>query len=460
MRTRIHAARMRRAIAVPWRQAARPFEWLAEKLSSTQLLTLGLLSYVVLGVLLLSLPWAQTQRVGLLDNLFTATSGMSTTGLTTVSMADDYTFFGQLVVLTLFQFGGMGYMTLSSFVMLARGRSLPRARQGVLKTQFVLPDELHILHFVRNVVVFTGVIEAIGTLLLYLEFREAGVEEPLWSAVFHCVSAFSTAGFSLYNNSLEEFRGNGLVCATIGILCYLGAVGFIVIQDVWWTLRGRRPRITFTSKVILVVTAAVFLIGTPVMFFEDGSLHSLPPLDRAYAAAFQVMTASTTAGFNSVPIGDLSKASFTLVIITMIIGASPSGTGGGIKTTTLSAMLGVLASMVRARPTVQLMGREIPLVRVLTAAASATLYLAFLAMGVFLLCLVEDHRFVEIVFEAVSAIGTVGLSLGITAGLTAWGKLIITALMFLGRVGPLTIGFALVRRADLPALRRPADLAV
>jgi trk system potassium uptake protein TrkH len=451
---------VRRALALPSRYVTHPFRLAGELLAPPQLLTIGLLSYVVLGVLLLSLPWAQARHVGALDNLFTATSGMSTTGLTTVSVSDDYTFFGQLVVLCLFQFGGLGYMTLSSFVMLASGRTLDRARTGVLRTQFVLPAELEITRFVLHTVVFTAIIEAVGVAFLYVEFYMAGVSSPLWSAVFHCVSAFSTAGFSLNNNSFEDFRGNGLVCATLGVLCYLGAIGFIVIQDAWRTFRGHQPKITFTSKVILVVTAGVFLIGTPIMFFEDASLRALPPLQRLYAAAFQVMTASTTAGFNSVPIGRLSTASFALIIITMIIGASPSGTGGGLKTTTLSAMLGVVVSMLRARPAVRLLGREIPLPRVLTAAASASLYMTCLAVGVFLLCLVEPHSFVELVFEAASALGTVGLSLGITASLTAWGKLIITGLMFLGRVGPLTIGIALIRRAEYSAVRRPADLAV
>jgi trk system potassium uptake protein TrkH len=460
MRAQNHLALIGRAVALPRRALEGFLGLLLESRKPPQLLVFGLLSYVIIGVVLLSLPWAQSKHVGLLDNLFTATSGMSTTGLTTVSVSDSYTFFGELVVLCLFQLGGIGYMTLSSFVMLASGQTLQRRRTGVLQTQFVLPREMHIGRFVSEVIIFTAIVEVVGAALLYLEFRAAGVENAVWSAVFHSVSAFTTAGFSLNNDSLESFRGDGLVCVTIGVLCYLGALGFIVMQDAWQTWRGHRQRMTFTSRVILIVTFAIFVVATPILYFEDSSLAGLPPLERFYAAAFQVMTASTTAGFNSVPIHGMAAASFALIIIMMIIGASPSGTGGGLKTTTLSALIGVLLSMLRGRPVVQFYGHEIPMARILTATASAAMYFICLAVGVFLLCLIESHSFVEIVFEAASALGTVGLSLGITGGLTEWGKIVITLLMFVGRAGPLTIGVALVRRAEHPAVRRIADLAV
>jgi trk system potassium uptake protein TrkH len=436
------------------------FEALSYHMKPTQLLLLGFLSYVLLGLALLSLPWAQSESVGVVDNLFSVTSAISTTGLTTVSVSDSYSFFGEFVVMCLFQLGGVGYMTLSSFVVLARGQSLSGTRLGILRTQFALPKELNIRHFVRDLVVFATFIEVVGAALLYVEFRAAGVENALWSAVFHCVSAFATAGFSLNNNSLEAFRDNGVVCGTIGALSYLGAIGFIVIQDVWRTARRRQQRISFTSKVILTVTSGIFIVGTPVLYFADESLRSLAPLDRFYAATFQVMTASSTAGFNTVPIHQMGAAALTLTMIIMVIGASPSGTGGGAKTTTLSALFAVLVTMLRGRTTVLLFGHELPTPRILAATASATLYLFCLSAGIFILCLIESHTFLELVFEATSALGTVGLSLGITGNLTAAGKLTIVLLMFVGRVGPLTMGLALIRRTDYPAVRRLADLAV
>jgi trk system potassium uptake protein len=429
-------------------------------LRPAQTLVLGFLSYAVAGVLLLSLPWAQRQPVGVLDNLFNVVSAVSTTGLTTISVADSYTFFGQFVLVCLFQLGGIGYMTVSSFIILARGRPLSGTRVGILRAEFTLPEGLDLQAFIRQVVLFTLAIEALGTTILYAAFAKADVESPLWSAVFHCVSAFATAGFSLYNDSLERFRDDPVVCATIGALAYLGAIGFIVIQDAWRAARSGERRITFTSQVILSMTAMIFVVGSAVLYFVDGSLQNLPPVERWGAAAFQVMTASSTAGFNTVPIADLSAATLTLITVVMIIGASPSGTGGGIKTTTLSSLLAVLSSVARGRSRVLFKGREIPVARVLTAVASTTFYLAFLTLGVFFLCLAESHEFLSIVFEAASALGTVGLSLGITGDLTPAGKTLVTLLMFVGRTGPLTIGLALFRQSGASTNSNKADLAV
>ncbi len=430
------------------------------RLKPAQLLTLGFLSYVVLGVLLLSLTWATSRPVSTLDNLFVVTSAVSTTGLSTVSVAGSYSFFGQFVLLCLFQLGGIGYMTISSFVLLARGRTLSSYRVGVLQAEFALPEELDIKSFIRQVVLFTVIIEFVGTIVLYREFQMAGVESPAWSALFHCVSAFATAGFSLNDDSLEGFRGNYVVCATIGILCYLGAIGFIVIQDAWRAARSREIRITFTSKVILAMTALILIVGTPLLYFTDGSLQGVPPGERFVISAFQIMTASSTAGFNTVPILQLSAASLALIMMAMVIGASPSGTGGGIKTTTLSSLLAVLLSALTGRQRVTFWNHEIPLIRIFTATASATMYLICLAVGAFVMCLVDRHEFLPIVFEAASALGTVGLSLGITGDLTDAGKLLITLLMFLGRVGPLTIGMAFMHRRYTVEPRGRADLAV
>jgi trk/ktr system potassium uptake protein len=425
-----------------------------------QLLTLGFLSYVVLGVLLLSLPAAKSQPVSTLDNLFNVTSAVSTTGLSTVSVAGSYSLFGQFVLLCLFQLGGIGYMTISSFVLLARGRTLSDSRVGVLQAEFALPEELDIKTFIRQVVLFTVIIEFVGTIVLYREFQAAGVERPAWSALFHCVSAFATAGFSLNDNSLEGFRGNYVVCATIGVLCYLGAIGFIVIQDAWRAARSREINLTFTSKVILVMTALILIIGTPLLYFTDGSLQGIPPGERFLVSAFQIMTASSTAGFNTVPISQMSAASLALIMMAMVIGASPSGTGGGIKTTAVSSLLAVLLSTLAGRQRVVFWNHEIPIARLFTATASATMYLICLAVGAFLLCLVERHEFLAIVFEAGSALGTVGLSMGITGQLSDAGKLLITLLMFVGRVGPLTIGLAFFQPRRSIAVHGSADLAV
>lgn len=430
------------------------------RLRPPQQLVLGFAAYVVLGTALLALPFAQQRPTALLDNLFNVTSAISTTGLTTISVSDSYTFFGELVVLLLFQVGGVGYMTLSSMVVLARGRPLSEARAGVLRAGFAVPHYFVMSRFIVHVVVFTFVAEIIGTLVLWWRFSVLGVAAPLWTAVFHAVSAFATAGFSLNNNSLESFAGDWVVNLAIGMLCYQGAIGFIVVQDVWYSLKWREHMITFTSKVILTMTAAVFVLGTITLFLVEPSVRSLGFGQRLMACAFQTMTASSTAGFNTIPIGPLSTAALLVITLAMLIGASPSGTGGGIKTTTVSALLADLLSMLRGRDRVIWLGREVPLARVLHAAAATTFYLCLLMLGILLLCLTESLDFLAIVFEAASALGTVGLSLGVTAGLSSAGKLIIVILMFAGRCGPLTLGLALLRpdqrRSDHPG----DDLAV
>lgn len=442
------------------RRALAAWLWLAPH----QQLVLGFAFYALTGALLLSLPAAQVSPVSFIDNLFGATSAVSTTGLATVATGPSYTPLGQAIHLVLFQIGGIGYMTLTSFILLARGRALSAPRLGVLEAGFALPRYFRIDRFITHVVVFTAIAQGIGALVLWHAFARAGVENALWAAVFHAVSAFATAGFSLYPNSLEPFALDPLINITVGLLCYLGAIGFIVVQDVYYSIRFREHMITFTSRVILFMTGIIFVLGTALFYLIEPSVQRLPAAQRVMVSAFQVMTASTTAGFNTVPIGPLGLAALWLIVIVMLIGASPSGTGGGIKTTGVSALFACVVSVVRGRQAVSLLGNEIPLPRLISAAATAAFYLLVLALGVLALAISEAdgptahlEKFLPIIFEAASALGTVGLSMGATTDLSTAGKLIVIALMFLGRVGPLTIGIALWRRQTQPANRAAVD---
>lgn len=433
--------------------------WLV-RLKPARLLVLGFLSYVIIGTLLLCLPLAQTHPVSWLDNLFNVVSAVSTTGLTTVSVSDSYTFWGELVLLILFQLGGIGYMTISSALILGRGQTLSPVRLKILNAEFSLPSGFDLPHFVRQVVVFTLIIETIGTALLFFEFRAAGVAAPFWSALFHCVSAFATAGFSLNNDSLTAFAGNPTVNFTVAGLCYLGSIGFIVLQDAWLALTRKEHVITLTSKLILLMTALIWLLTTPLFYFVEPSIQLLPAWDRFLAASFQIMTASTTAGFNTIDIGRISSASLVLILFAMIVGASPSGTGGGIKTTSVSALYAILASTLRGHRQVKFWRHAVPVIRLRTAVASTTLYISLMTGGLFLLCLTEQQPFLPLFFETVSAFSTVGLSMGITGDLTAGGKLILIALMFIGRVGPLTLGFSLFQSEAKEPPPVETDLAV
>jgi trk system potassium uptake protein TrkH len=422
-------------------------------------LTFGYLTYVLGGWLLLCLPFAQKGKgVSALDNLFMATSAVSTTGLATTSVSDDYSFFGQIVILTLIQLGGIGYMTLGSFIILSRRPELPPDRAEVSQAAFSLPEGFRIEKFLRSVILFTVLIELAGTMALFPVFTRARVPSPLWSALFHSVSAFCTAGFGLYNNSLEAFAGDFWMNAVIAALAFLGAMGFIVCVDVWRVLTGHGRRVTLTTRIIVWTTFWMTSVGTLLFFLTEPSVRPLPIHDRLLASFFQCMSAMTTVGFNTVPIGSLSKASVLLMIVLMVIGASPSGTGGGLKCTTLSAILGVMRSALRGEKEVRFWGHVVPIERVWTACASAGFYLVGLVGGAYLLELTEKTPFDQDFFEAASALGTVGLSLGITPGLTNLGKILIILLMFLGRVGPQTFSVALFVRKEEPPGRR--DLAV
>lgn len=425
-----------------------------------QQLVAGFASYALVGTLLLCLPFAQQAPGRVIDHFFNVVSAITTTGLTTISVSDSYTYFGEGVILAMSQVGGVGFMTLSSVLLLARGKPLSDARLGVLRAGFAVPHYFVMQHFLVQVVVFTGICEALGAGVLWWRLSVLGAENPLWSAVFHSVSAFATAGFGLKNNSLEAYAGDWVVNVTIGTLSYLGAIGFIVVQDVWYSVKLRERMLTFTSKVILTTTAGVFVLGTALLLLVEPSVRGLPAGERVMACAFQVMSASTTAGFNTVPIGGMSSAGLVVLMLAMLIGASPSGTGGGIKTTSVSAIIGNLLSVLRGRKNVAWLGHEIPMVRVLWAFGATSLYLIGLIAGVLVLCITERKEFLSIVFEAASAIGTVGLSMGITGDLTPAGKLVVIALMFMGRCGPLTIGLALLRPDQEPPDLRPDDLAV
>ena len=405
---------------------------------------LGYLAYITIGWIVLSLPFSHgDEGVSGLDALFTSASAVSTTGLTTVSTGQGYSFFGQLAILTLIQLGGIGYMTLGSFVVLSRSSLLTDTRREISKVVFSMPKGFQVEKFIKSVVIFTIATEIAGIISLYYVLRQAGVSNPVWMSVFHSVSAFCTAGFGLYDDSFESMRGNISVNIILGVLSYLGAIGFIVFVDVWRRLSGQSAGITLTSRIILFTTVAISFTATMLFFIIEPTIQELPPHERLVASAFQVMTSLTTVGFNTIPIGALSQASLFLLIMLMVIGASPSGTGGGLKTTTFSALFGVIRSSFMGQETVTFWRKEIPQERIRVAIASFGFYMTTLIGGCFLLALTETFPFESIVFEAASALGTVGLSTGITATLSPIGKLIIIVLMFCGRLGPLAFGIAL-----------------
>ncbi|TAE75620.1 MAG: potassium transporter TrkH [Bacteroidetes bacterium] len=429
-----------------------------------QHLFVGFLVYTLIGTLLLFIPFAQKKDTSFLDCLFAATSAISTTGLLTVSLYDNFTFFGQFIIMLLIQIGGIGYMTFSSFIILTGAKRLSNFRIKVFNTGFTMPKGFNPFEFIRSIIIFTVVIETIGALLFFIAFVNAGVpiDFAIWSSIFHSVSTFCTAGFGLYNNSFENYPTHYFLNIIIIVLSYLGAMGFIVLIDVWNYLTKKTKEITFTSKVIILVTFALSFVGTLIIFFTEPSIQKYATMDRLLISLFQAMSALTTVGFNSIPISTMVMPVLLILTFLMYIGASPSGTGGGMKSTTLTSVVSVVYSRLIGSKKVQFLGKEIPEKRVDMAVAVFIFYTSWIFLGVFVLSFTEKATLTSLLFEVCSSLGTVGLSAGLTGSLTSFGKIVLTFLMFIGRVGVLTFGIALFSRQSDEDLEKvePTDLAV
>ena len=408
-----------------------------------KLLLFGYLFYTTIGWIFLLLPAAQKVPIPSLDNFFTAISAISTTGLTTVDTGTSYTFFGQLVILILIQMGGIGYATFASFVVLSTTKQLSKLRTKVSVHSFSLPSGFVIHEFINHVILYTLICETIGAISLSFFFYSHNVKDAIWEAIFHSISAFCTAGFSLFSTSFEIYRDDFWVNLILSVLSILGAMGFIVWIDLYKRIIGQKSQTTFTTRIIVSVTFWFLLIGTFLFFQSTTFQENLPLYEKIMIAFFQTMTASTTVGFNTMNIGTLSYAAITLLLFLMAFGASPSGTGGGLKSTTFSALLGLVKSTLRGKNEVTFWNHAIPQRRLLLATSSLAYYMFVMATSIYILTLVEDKPFLPLFFEASSALSTIGLSMGITSQLTDVGKIMIILLMLMGRVGILTFGVAI-----------------
>ena len=425
-----------------------------------QLLVYGYFGILLVGFALLCLPFAEVSDVSVLDHFFIATSALSTTGLATVGVGQDYSTFGQVVVLLLIQIGGLGYMSLGSFVVLLRKRKLTGAHSELLAYDFSLPEGFKVTTFIRRMIVFTLCTELAGALLLAWIFHNNGEPAPLWNGVFHSISAFCTAGFSLFASGFEGYQAHFGLNLVISVLAILGALGFIVAADFASRFGRERRPLTFTSRIILRFTFAGIFFGMIILFLSDAGIAGLPTEVGLMTAFFQSMTAFTTVGFNTMPIGDISAAPLFVVILLMIVGASPSGTGGGMKSTTFTALWAQLKATLAGESRVCYMNRVVPAHRIRAAVSNFFFYVLVVLTGIYALLLVQEQDPYTIIFEAVSALGTVGLSTGLTGLLTPVGKLIVCALMFLGRVGPLSAGLMLFGRDAAEGEAIEEDLAI
>jgi trk system potassium uptake protein TrkH len=422
------------------------------------LLALSFAAAIGVGTVLLALPVSTVgSPVTVLEALFTATSAVCVTGLTVVDTGTRFSPFGQWVILGLIQAGGLGIMTYALFATLLLGRRISFQHRLVLQDSLHHSPTTRLKALLRHVVVLTLLIEATGAALLWLHWHGELPDRAAYLAVFHAVSAFCNAGFSVFPDGLVRFRGDLVVNAVITGLIIVGGLGFLVSLELrdrlLQRLRGERPApLSLHARLVVTVTAALLVYGfVGFLVLEwDNLLRGLPPHETLLAAWFQSVT-PRTAGFNTVDYGRATAATLYLTVFLMFVGASPGSTGGGIKTTSCGLIVALFHARWRGRGRATLFRRTVPHEAMDRAVALTLLSLALVGTSVLVLTFVEQRfapantsgpPFLALLFEAVSAFGTVGLSAGITASLTPLGKLVIIALMFVGRVGPLTVALA------------------
>ncbi len=415
------------------------------------LLMLSFILTIFVGTLFLLLPQATNPNEGettLLGALFTATSATCVTGLIVYDTGTHFSTFGQLIILLLIQIGGLGIMTISSALALIIGQKLSVRSESLIQNVVGESNKVDMISLVKSILLMTLFFEIIGALYLFFVFRGMhwNSAKAIYHSVFHSVSAFCNAGFSLYSDSLIQFRSNFNINFVITSLIILGGIGFPVINNIKNNIsrKFRFSYLTLHTKVVLVTTIILIILGTAAFFISEynGLMNGYSLKDRIYSSYFQSVT-TRTAGFNTIDTTRLSKASVFMTIILMYIGASPGSTAGGIKTTTFAIIVLSALALVSGNRDVNVFKRKINENTIKRVMALISISLFLLSVFIFMLLITEKFSFDKIVFEAFSAFGTVGLSMGITAHLTNIGKLIIIVLMYLGRVGPLTLIFAL-----------------
>lgn len=436
--------------------------WLyTKKLSPAQLVIVSFGMIIVVGTLLLVLPIsAKTGKtIALVDAFFMATSATCVTGLATNSLADDFSLFGQLVILTLIQIGGLGIMTLSSSIALVMGRSLGVREQVLMQDVLDSSSSEELLALIIDIVKFTFIIEFIGAIVLTIGFYESNYEigQSLYFGFYHSISAFCNAGFALFNNSIEGFKFKPLIHLTITFLVIAGGLGFMVIQEIKNAVLSKKKFVDFSlhSKIVIVTNFLLVAFGTTYLFFGE-YLHAFVDFSvwEKLQLSFFHSVITRTAGFNSIPITELHPHSIYMMILLMFVGASPGSTGGGIKTTTFAILIQSVKATLTNNNRVEMFERTLPNVLVVRSIAIVIISLLTVSVALLVMMRLETGKdFLSLMFETVSAFATAGLSLGITAQLTSIGKVMISLVMFIGRVGPLTLVLAVGQNAEVAANR-------
>ena len=431
------------------------------RLSSFKIIILGFAGVILLGALLLMLPISTTggNVTPFNETLFTSTSAVCVTGLVVRDTGSYWSTFGQTVILALIQIGGLGVVTVAASFALLSGRKISLMQRSTMQDAISAPKVGGIVRLTRFILRGTFLIELLGALAMLPVFCRDYGWRGIWMAVFHSISAFCNAGFDILgtgNNlypSLTSYAGSPIINITIMLLIVTGGIGFLTWDDICENkLRFHHYRMQ--SKVILVTTA--FLLVLPAIFFFFVDFSSLPIGKRVLASFFQSVT-PRTAGFNTVILSDMTGASQAVMIFLMMIGGSPGSTAGGMKTTTLAVLIANAAATFRQHESVQFFGRRIECGVVKTAATVVTMYLALFFGGAIFISVYENLPLSSCLYETASAVGTVGLTLGITPQLHIPSQMVLIMLMYLGRVGGLTLIYAALSGKRAETAKLPLD---
>ncbi len=406
---------------------------------------------IITGTLLLMTPDFTTHGITAINALFTSTSAACVTGLIVVDTPHAFTFWGQLVILMLIQIGGLGVMTLTTFFAVLSGRRITLRDRIIVASTLNVNRYGGIIRLLVAVVRYTFLIESAGAMILFFKFYQYFPHRPwyaLWQSIFHSVSAFCNAGFSLFSNNLENFTNDPLINITIMALIVLGGLGFVVLSEIDFNNRPRWKKFSLTTKVVLSTTAFLIVSGFAILMAVNYSyLHTKMGVGTiAWISLFQAVT-PRTAGFDTYPISHLPVASQLVIIVLMFIGGSPGSTAGGIKTTTFATILLRTVGFFRGKDEFGFLGKRISHSSFRKSVSVFFLSLFTILSGLFMLTLTDPNMaFKSLLFEVFSAFGTVGLDLGVSSSLSSAGKFIIVLMMYVGRMGIVTVFAIFLKR--------------
>lgn len=430
------------------------------KLTPYQILVLGFAGLILIGAFLLMLPMASSTGKGLsfIDALFTATSAVCVTGLVVVDTGTYFSPFGQMVIIFLIQAGGLGIMTMATLMAFIIRRRIQLRERLIMQEALNQLTVSGIVRMTRNIIISTFLIEFIGgTILAFHWFDEWGLK-GIYYGYWHAVSSFCNAGFDLFGGfrSLTPYVEDITVTLTISTLIILGGIGFTVIFDVWNNRRW--SKFSLHTKLVIAVTLILTFLSTVVIFLLEvnnpNTLGELTLKGKLLGSYFQAVT-PRTAGYNTVDIGSLYDATLLFMVTMMFIGASPASTGGGIKTSTIGVLMSAIWAMIRGKEDAEIFKRRIPQSLIYKAFALFFIAATIVIFVTMMLSITERVSFLKLLFEVVSAFGTVGLSTGITPMLSVHGKMLLIVTMFAGRVGPVTIALALALRSKRKMFQYP-----